>query len=770
MAQRKKRQVRRTATGKQRGSSKRKGRSSGGRGYSTDFKLKVVEQVVRRRVSLDRVAQAFGVGRATLAGWVTLYREGGPDALRPRPRKPRPPTARDRRHVAIEELKQEHPEYGTRRIRDVLERFAGLGVSETVVRRVLHEAGLMEPTRQAGPARQRPPRRFERAQPNQMWQSDIFTFLLRRHERLYLTAFMDDHSRFLVSHALAHHQKSALVMEALERGIAAFGPPREVLTDNGRQYTAWRGTTVFEETLRREGIHHIKSRPQHPQTLGKVERFWKTLWDEFLSRTVFADFDDCARRLKLFIDAYNFQRPHQALGGLTPADRYFRAAPQVRAAIERTIAENALRLAHQRPTVKPFYIVGRMGDRDLSIAADAGGLRVQLGDETPQRIDIGKEQQHEREEIQSRFATSSGQEPQPQGPSTTDTEVAVGAAGLGRDGAPPLSDDSQCAQWGEAGERADSGSADVAWDLLPTGDESAERDAASTDAGLTLGGYERERGLAQTHRGAAETGGALGEGEATCGASAAADPGPGASWEDDDDGREKTEDFETPALEDAWQRAFEDLDEAEAELDRSVERLDDYEEQLGTDADAAHYGWRGRALGWDRKLTGAVAPVDAPGPGGRDELEEEEPLEQPEVILRPGPVHRGTVRGPLHAGDDGGDQASEHQRSGEEPGHEPQPLPDAAAPERGSGDTSSHAPIRWTQVTLGEGSGAGAAGGGAAAGEREAAEPGGDLRPIARCGETDAEGKSPTDATGAGDAVEEDSEESSRDGTGWRGS
>ena len=172
---------------------------------------------------------------------------------------------------------------------------------------------------------------------------------------------MDDHSRFLVSHALAHHQKSSLVMEALERGIAAFGPPREVLTDNGRQYTAWRGTTVFEETLRREGIHHIKSRPQHPQTLGKVERFWKTLWDEFLSRTVFADFDDCARRLKLFVDAYNFQRPHQALGGLTPADRFFRAAPQVRAAIEQNVADNALRLAHQRPTVKPFYIVGADG-------------------------------------------------------------------------------------------------------------------------------------------------------------------------------------------------------------------------------------------------------------------------------------------------------------------------------------------------------------------------------------------------------------------------
>ncbi len=110
-----------------------------------------------------------------------------------------------------------------------------------------------------------------------MWLSDIFTFLLRRHERLYLTAFMDDHSRFIVSFTLAHHQKGSLVLEALERGVAGYGTPQEVLTDQGRQYTAWRGETLFEERLRQYGIRHIKSRPQHPETLGKIERFLEDL-------------------------------------------------------------------------------------------------------------------------------------------------------------------------------------------------------------------------------------------------------------------------------------------------------------------------------------------------------------------------------------------------------------------------------------------------------------------------------------------------------------
>lgn len=298
--------------------------------YSFEFKLRLSRIVAEKKATQTEVARQFGISVTTLQQWVSIYRTGGADALRPQPRarieEQRVPLAREVQREHVVALREAQPELGTRRIRDLLARFVGLGVAETTVRRILHEAGLIEEHVPSGP-REHPPRRFERAEPNQLWQSDIFTFLLRRHERLYMTAFMDDHSRFIVAYNLAHHQRSELVIEALERGIAAFGEPREILTDQGRQYTAWRGETDFERKLHLHGIRHIKSRPQHPQTLGKVERFWKTLWDEFLSRTVFADFADCDRRIQLFIHAYNFQRPHQALEGLVPADRFFRAAP-----------------------------------------------------------------------------------------------------------------------------------------------------------------------------------------------------------------------------------------------------------------------------------------------------------------------------------------------------------------------------------------------------------------------------------------------------------
>lgn len=254
--------------------------------YTVDFKLRAIREVVERGAPCSLVARTLGISPTTLSMWVTAFRSGGPDALVGRRRGPKqkPPTReREAKRQAVETMRREHPEFGTRRIRDLLARFQAIGVSETEVRRILHEAGLIE-QQPVGQEREHPERRFERAEPNQLWQSDIFTFLLRRHERLYLAGFMDDHSRFIVSYALAHHQKSELVMDALRRGIENYGTPREILTDQGRQYTAWRGTTEFEEELRREGIKHVKSRPQHPQTLGKIERFWKTLWDEFCRR------------------------------------------------------------------------------------------------------------------------------------------------------------------------------------------------------------------------------------------------------------------------------------------------------------------------------------------------------------------------------------------------------------------------------------------------------------------------------------------------------
>ena len=263
--------------------------------YARDVMVATASMIVDRGVAASRLAQELGIPYTTLTAWAKKYRNGGraaleqlpgrggkpasgyPQAARVRPLRTeaRGPVGNrgakpDARREAVLAVKREQPQAGSRRIRDVVRRFFGIGTSDTTVRRLLKSEGLAQARTPPRPKPKPRDRSFERAEPNQLWQSDLFTFLLRRHERIYVAAFLDDHSRYLVSLVMAHHQRSSLVLEALARGIADYGAPREILTDQGRQYTAWRGETGFEEELRRHGIRHIKSRPHHPQTCGKI--------------------------------------------------------------------------------------------------------------------------------------------------------------------------------------------------------------------------------------------------------------------------------------------------------------------------------------------------------------------------------------------------------------------------------------------------------------------------------------------------------------------
>src|SRR5262249_55013823 len=166
-------------------------------------------------------------------------------------------------------LKQSNPEWGCQRISDVLLRGPALSASPAAVARVLHEAGYQAEEVPTSPHPDRE-RRFERARPNQLWQTDLFTFVLKRqNRRVDLVAFLDDHSRFLVSYGLHASQSSALVLEVLRAGISSHGSPEEVLTDNGSQYVTWRGKSAFTRELEKRGVRQVVASPRHPQTLGK---------------------------------------------------------------------------------------------------------------------------------------------------------------------------------------------------------------------------------------------------------------------------------------------------------------------------------------------------------------------------------------------------------------------------------------------------------------------------------------------------------------------
>src|SRR5262249_1430643 len=160
-------------------------------------------------------------------------------------------------------------EFGCQRISDLLLRGPALPASPAAVARVLHEAGyqLEEVTTRPHPDKVR---HFERAKPNQLWQTDLFTFVLKRQNRpVYPVAFMDDHSRCLVGSGLHASQSAALVLEVFRAALSSYGAPEEVLTDHGSQYVTWRGKGAFTRELEKRGVRQVVAAPRRPQTLGK---------------------------------------------------------------------------------------------------------------------------------------------------------------------------------------------------------------------------------------------------------------------------------------------------------------------------------------------------------------------------------------------------------------------------------------------------------------------------------------------------------------------
>jgi transposase InsO family protein len=332
-------------------------------------------------------AALVGISKFTLQGWKKRFDAEGPAGLMDQPKgAPRGSRLPELTKRTILMLKQANPDWGCQKISDMLQRGPALPASASAVAQVLHEAGYqMEEV----PTRPHPDkvRFFERAKPNQLWQTDLFTFVLKRqNRRVYLVAFMDDHSRFLVSYGLHASQSSALVLEVLRSAIASHGTPEEILTDNGSQYVTWRGKSAFTRELEKRGIKQVVAKPRRPQTLGKIERFWGTLWRECIESAVFVDLGDAQKRIGLFIDHYNFQRCHQGIDGSTPADRFFGAADEVKRMLQARVAANALELARNGVPKTPFYLTGQVGGKPFSVHAE--GERVILTREEGSRQEI----------------------------------------------------------------------------------------------------------------------------------------------------------------------------------------------------------------------------------------------------------------------------------------------------------------------------------------------------------------------------------------------
>jgi transposase InsO family protein len=361
---------------------KRKGKESRyGKRYGLEFKRRCVKLRLEEGIPVSLLSKEVGASKSVIGRWVKAYQEQGEAGLRnpavaAGSRQKLPGPVREK----IVEIKKREPLFGVKRISQLLRRAFFLSASPETVRRTLRAESLIFPSKKKHKPNITRPRFFERSTPNQMWQSDIFTFRLGGRYA-YLIGFIDDYSRYVVGLELYRSQTADQVLEVYRRAVGEYGVAKEVLTDRGRQYTSWRGSTRFERELGKDRVKHIKSQAHHPMTLGKIERFWKTIYEEFLIRAQFGSFEEAQERIRQWVQYYNHKRPHQGIGGLCPADRYFEIQAELRKTMERGIADNVLEMALRGKPREPFYMVGRMEGQSVVLRAEKGKLRLMVDDE-----------------------------------------------------------------------------------------------------------------------------------------------------------------------------------------------------------------------------------------------------------------------------------------------------------------------------------------------------------------------------------------------------
>ncbi|MER6590889.1 IS481 family transposase [Micromonospora purpureochromogenes] len=285
---------------------------------------------VQAGLAVSEVADRFGVSRQAVHRWLRWYAEEGLDGLRDRSHRPQGHPAQTAAKVesAICELRRNHPRWGQRRLHYELGRRGCPGPvpSLSTIYRVLVRHGLIDPV----PRRRRREdyRRWERGRPMELWQMDIVggVMLANGREAKVVTG-VDDHSRFCVIAAVVPRATGRAVCLAFAEALQRFGVPEEVLTDNGKQFTArfntGGGEVMFDRICRENGITHRLTKPRSPTTTGKVERFHQTLQRELLDDVeVWADLEEAQAAIDAFRHEYNTGRPHQSLGMAFPADRF----------------------------------------------------------------------------------------------------------------------------------------------------------------------------------------------------------------------------------------------------------------------------------------------------------------------------------------------------------------------------------------------------------------------------------------------------------------
>ena len=280
-----------------------------------DHVLRRRRWIIHRKLEgwkIKDIANALRVNEKTVDRWCSIHRKSGWEGLTVKSRKPHRhyKTPQSTVNLILELRRNKH--WGPCKIEGYLRNYRVENitpVSHRTIHRILVQARLNNPIQT--PRRTWGKHRFQREHSNSLWQAD---YKLTQNDE-WMISYLDDHSRFIPGSKIHHNPTTEHAIKLLEESMIRYGKPKQILTDRGTQfYPARGGKSEFTKFCSGNSIEHIVTSVRRPSTIGKIEAFHKAYAYE---SSMFSTHES-------FVNYWNYQRPHQGIGYLYPADIYYR--------------------------------------------------------------------------------------------------------------------------------------------------------------------------------------------------------------------------------------------------------------------------------------------------------------------------------------------------------------------------------------------------------------------------------------------------------------
>jgi len=297
--------------------------------FTQNEKYEIIRLVEDSELGVNRTLGELDIPKRTFYNWYGKYTKHGYDGLAPKKRNANSQWNRIRDQVRNEvvELALEVPELSPRELAHRMIDQKQYFISESSVYRILKSRGLItSPTYIV--MRAADEFKDKTTHVNQMWQTDFTYFKIVGWGWYYLSTILDDYSRYIVHWELCSNMKTDDVTRSLDSALEKAGldknnSPR-LLSDNGSCYIS----SELAEYIQDKGMSHVRGRPMHPQTQGKIERWHRSMKNVVKLENYYLP-GDLTNRLEEFVEYYNNERYHESLQNLTPADVYFGRSQEI---------------------------------------------------------------------------------------------------------------------------------------------------------------------------------------------------------------------------------------------------------------------------------------------------------------------------------------------------------------------------------------------------------------------------------------------------------